>query len=297
MTCQVRMRIDRPIFIIGSGRSGTTIFYDLMALHPDVTWFSHISNRYPAGNKFLHFHRLLDTPLLGRSIKRHILSRRRIYSPLNLRPSEGEDIYEGLCGLEDGRRTTEEDYDPDKERLLKDVIIKHLEVSGKARFLNKRTSNTQRIRLLNRMFPDAIYIHMIRDGRAVASSYLNVDWWDDVVIWWLGIRPQEWAAQGKEPIALCALQWKHNVREILDNRELLENYIEVRYEDLVRSPRKIIGEVLDICGLQRYDEHMALVPEGLPDMNRKWRETLTPEQKKAVEDSVGDLLDELGYTD
>ena len=81
------------------------------------------------------------------------------------------------------------------------------------------------------MFSDAYYIHIIRDGRAVADSMLNVSWWNDTDIWWLGAKPSEWEKKGKSAIELCGLYWKTDVEEILENKYLFENrYLELRYE-------------------------------------------------------------------
>jgi len=43
---EVRDAIERPIFVIGTGRSGTTLFFHLLALHPDLAWFSNFGNRW-----------------------------------------------------------------------------------------------------------------------------------------------------------------------------------------------------------------------------------------------------------
>ena len=39
--------IARPVFILGTGRSGTTLFLNVLAFHPDFTWFSTFSKRFP----------------------------------------------------------------------------------------------------------------------------------------------------------------------------------------------------------------------------------------------------------
>ena len=41
------IQIDRPVFVIGTGRSGTTLFHEPMAYHPQLAWFSNWSRRYP----------------------------------------------------------------------------------------------------------------------------------------------------------------------------------------------------------------------------------------------------------
>ena len=291
------MDLERTVFVIGSGRSGTTVLYDLLATHPDLAWFSILSNRHPASRWPIHLHRLIDAPLFGERLARAIIVRSRWAPLLGIVPSEGEDIYEGHCELQKDVRTTEEDWRPEVEGRFKDAIRLHLSITRRDRFLSKRTSNTQRIRLISRMFPDASYIHIIRDGRAVAYSYLNVDWWMDTRLWWAGTTPGEWQEGGGDPLELTALHWRNNLEEILGNRDILRNYIEVRYEDLVRDPMSVVREILDFCGLRSHGRFEDRLPRELPDMNRKWRENLDSREVETLHSVLGETLKQLGYTD
>jgi hypothetical protein len=205
--------IEKPIFIVGNIRSGTTILYDLAAVHPDVCWFSNYSNRFPKNAYIPLTHRLLDMPLVGRGIKHRIArnNRPKIGVPW---PDEGDDIYHGHAGFGAVRDGVETTLSADMERKLKDKIIQHLRFSGKDRFLSKETANNRRIELLNKMFPDAFFVHLIRDGRAVAASTLKVSWWNDTHIWWLGYTAAEWERRGKAPIELAGLYWRRTVEEI-----------------------------------------------------------------------------------
>ncbi len=291
------MDLEGTIFIIGSGRSGTTILYRLLAVHPDVAWFSTLSNRHPASRWPIHHHRLLDAPLVGKRLRRAIIAPTRLGSLMSIQPSEGENIYEGYCGLREDARLTEEDWRPEADRKLKDIFRLHLEITGKDRFLSKRTSNTQRIRLIARMFPDARFVHIIRDGRAVALSSQKVEWWRDVKLWWSGTTPSEWEGGSGDPLELPALHWKHNLEEILGNKQVLRNYMELRYESLVADPRSVMREVLEFCDLHPSEDWEERLPESLPDMNRKWRENLDGPQLETLDHAIGGTLREMGYRD
>jgi len=190
---------------------------------------------------------------------------------------------------------TEEDYNEQIETKLKRLIGMHLEVTGKERFLSKRTANTQRLRLINRMFPEAYYIHMIRDGRAVINSYLNVDWWDDTAIWWLGKRVSEWKRGGNDPVELAAKHWRTNFEEIQANKGIFKKYMEVRYEDFVREPRIVANQITDFCNIAFPETFEKFVPTSLPNMNYKWKRGLSPEQVAVIETNTSDLLERLGY--
>jgi hypothetical protein len=190
---------------------------------------------------------------------------------------------------------TEDDYDAELERKLKGDIEMHLEVTGKPRFINKRTANTQRLRLMNRMFPEAYYVHMVRDGRAVINSYLKVDFWKDMTVWWLGKKVSEWERDGKDPVELAAKHWRRNFEEILTNRSLFKHYMEVRYEDFVKEPGKEIHRITDFCEISFPDNYQAIIPATLPNMNYKWKQGLTAKQIEVIEKNTRDLLEQLGY--
>ena len=216
---------------------------------------------------------------------------------LSIRPSEAGNIYHNYCGFDNARRMTEADLTPELARKIRQVIEGHLRFTGKARFLTKQTTNCQHIRLIHVLFPDAYYIHIIRDGRAVANSLYRVKWWSKIGIWWLGQKPEAWAAEGKEPIALCALHWQHDVQEILQNKHLFaERYLEIHYENLVENPSIVIKRLLQFCELRETAEFRQRLPQSLKDMNYKWQTQLSEPQKRVLEESIGDFLLDLGYS-
>ncbi len=284
-------RIEKPIFIIGPGRSGTSVFYHLLTFHKDLCWFSNVSDKYPTMPLLPLANRVIELPWFGKIFKDRILNR-KIPS---LRPVEGPVTYHKYCQFDYKRKMTEEDWTPELEDKLKGAMRNHLQWTGKARFLSKQTANNQRIRLINKMFPDAYYIHIIRDGRGVASSLLNVPWHERIYFWWLDGGAEKWREMGRDPIELCAVHWEKDEREILDNKYLFEDrYIEIRYEDLVVDTKRSLKEILKFCELADYPKFYENVPV-LKNMNYKWGQGLTEKQKQVMESSIGDFLVELGY--
>lgn len=136
---------------------------------------------------------------------------------------------------------------------------------------------------------------MIRDGRAVASSLSDVHWWDDLVLWWTGETPRDWERAGKPRLELCALHWKRELLEVLDNQELLDRYVELRYEDLVTDTRGQMRHICEAAELEWSRRYERLLPTELPSMNHKWRARLSAAEQAVVVESVGDVLEELGY--
>ena len=288
-----RSLIDRPIFLLGSGRSGTTVLYNFMAVHPQLCWFSNVSNRFAWLPCAPLSHRVLDFGGIGKQARRHIVGRRG--GRRRLGPVEAEMLYD-MAGFVSNRRSTEADYDPEVERRFRQIVERHLRWSGKPRFLSKQTANNQRYRLLNRMFPDALFVHLIRDGRAVANSIRGQRWLETMDLWWLQDKAANHVEEYGDPIELCGLHWQHNVNELLQARELLgERYCELRYEDLVHDVHGFVRTVLDFCQLEAPAAFLELLPAKLPDMNNKWRDDLSDQQIQALQKVIGPSLEQLGY--
>ena len=107
------MAIKKPIFIVGSGRSGTTVFYNFLATHPEVCWFSNLGNKLININQVPFLHRLIDLPFIGGLSKNNIISKRYSF----IRPSEGENIYD-YCGFEKSIKTDENNLNFEIEKKI-----------------------------------------------------------------------------------------------------------------------------------------------------------------------------------
>jgi len=169
---------------------------------------------------------------------------------------------------------------------------------GSIRWGDKTPIYTSYIPLIHRIFPSAQFIHMIRDGRDVALSTLDkwgesevhVDIYYAARIWVRRIHQARWAAR-----ALAS-----------------DQYLEVRYEDLVQSPEM---ELRTICRFleEPFDPKMAkyhhqarrLVAPGdfhapvrhPPDPSRagRWRREMSKNDRRIYEHVAGPLLEALGY--
>lgn len=115
------------------------------------------------------------------------------------------------------------------------IAMKETLTTRKYRLLIKITG-WSRIGFLSNIFPTAKFIHLIRDGRAVANSLVNVDWWSG---WkgpqnlrWGKLTPtqeEEWKTHNKSFIALVAIEWKILLDAVEDAKKFInhENFLVV----------------------------------------------------------------------
>jgi Sulfotransferase family len=287
------MKIDRPIFLIGSGRSGKSLLGNFLAIHKDTCWFSNYTDRFPLLPQFAFINRLTHFPLIGRIIKRSIISHRpNRYLP---KPVEGQKIYHSYCQFAHSRYVTEADLTPYQIFIFKKVVENHVKFQGRSRFINDQSANTQRLRQVAKIFPNAFFIHVIRDGRAVANELIQGKF--DYDIWWFGNKPHVWNESGKEPIILCGLDWKHNVKAILESVRLFEDrYLEIRYEDLTSDTTSVVQKVLEFCQLDRNDDFATWIPRRIKSQNYRWRRELTSQQIDALNQELSGFLSQLEYS-
>lgn len=288
------MQIVKPVFVVGSGRSGTTLLHDILAINDDVCWISDTTNKYYKVPQLAFLERVLDVPFVGKILKRKVITESSWHF---IRPSEGENIYQNYCGYGVGKILTSADSSPNKNKKMKDMFLKHLLFSGKSRFINKSPSNVQRVDLLNAIFPDAYFIHIIRDGRAVVGSLSNVPWWKDIKLWWAnGKLPLDLELRGVDPVIVKAKHWEHNIKEVRRHKKRLKGrYMEVFYEDLIADVPETIKRICTFCSLNCSKEYLSLIPASFPSTNYKWKKTFTPIHKKLLNGILRKTLDSMGY--
>ena len=180
------------------------------------------------------------------------------------------------------------------------VYAVYAEERGKPRWGDKTPMYMQNLRLLERLFPDALFVHLIRDGRNAATSFLSMP---------RGIVTENW--MHPHDAAGFACQWRTEVKAArrLGRRVGRERYLEVRYEELVED----VGGVLQsICRFGRLPFEPGMADyAGSVDVSAKphqtsltrpptpgprdWRTQMSPEEIGAFDRVAGDLLGELGY--
>jgi len=175
---------------------------------------------------------------------------------------------------------------------------------GRERFLTKYTG-WSRIRFIDAIAPDALYVNVVRDGRAVAASLLNVYFWHG---WggpdqwrWGPLSPEDqelWDRSDRSFFVLAGLQWKRLMENYAEQCPAIGNrYFELRYEDLVSAPRETLTRLLQWAGLREEEKFFRrLAAREWRDSNVKWRTELPSVEQRRFEELLGPTLERFGYT-
>ncbi|MDX9742041.1 MAG: sulfotransferase [Gammaproteobacteria bacterium] len=292
-------RGDRFVFLVGAGRSGTTLVYKLLCLHPHAAYISNYDEWFlPAGRVAGMVAGNLDAKLaawFGRKGNAYFV-RRPILKRMFPTPVEGESIYR-RCGMPlfPGR-----DYRPDERTIARmrrsfDAIRRG--ACGRL-LISKRTSNNRRIPALEATFPGARYVHIIRDGREVADSLLRVEWWSRHRVWWDGRTAEQMERSGEDSLIIAARNWVYEMKELAWGLSTVDpcRVMELRYEDLLANPVDHLLRIFSFIGLDREDgclEAAALL--GLRSRPPSWRRRWSDAQLSGVMQEQGSLLTGLGY--
>lgn len=290
-TAELKLEIDRPLFIVGCGRSGTTLLYDMLAPHPELAWFSNFTQRVPRA------------PQLA------LLSRAHALGPLRAsrlkavpRPREGHAIWDSVRRLQPGDNGVlcAEDATPGEIAAMRRVVAAHVRWQGRSRFMNKNTRNTRRVGYLDAAFPDAFFVHVVRDPRATIASLLRVAFWSDLPIWWADDRtPSELVRAGWDPVRLGGDFWRREVEQVGRDLALLDpsRSTTVAYEKIVQNPSREVGRVLELAELAPDDRFFRTLEEHqATSRNAKFEKDLNASQIELIEQITGPTASTYGYS-
>jgi hypothetical protein len=266
-----------PVFVLGVRRSGTTLLRVILDRSPGIA----IPDESHFVPQLAHRHR---TPV-GIDDFVDDLRRLRTLATWGI----GADDVAPL--LRSGMTTGE---------AIGAVFAAYAGKNGKPRWGDKTPAYMRHLSLLERLFPDALYVHLIRDGRDCALSFLGMP--DDA-------PTRTWAHP--EDVVGFACQWVSEVgaARALGRRVGPSRYHELRYEELVADPERVVRAV---CGFAGIDFEPGMLEPGevepalaakphhrrlseRPSRGRDWRSEMSADDVRAFETIAGELLAELGY--
>ncbi|WP_026402269.1 sulfotransferase family protein [Actinomadura rifamycini] len=215
----------RPIFIVGCPRSGTTLLQQMLHCHrrialPSETRFVHTA--YDARHDFGDLEREENRRALGAWIAKGSTTK---FKALGLDPDA---TVEEIAAAP-----------PTLGSAVATVFRAYAREHGKPRWGDKRPSYIRRVGALRRMFPDAQFVHLVRDGRDAVSSLLRMPWYDG-------------------DLFSATLTWRDavDIGRRLGARLGPGSFYEFRYEDLVEAPERELERLCAFLG-EEYDPAMA----------------------------------------
>lgn len=281
---------DRPVFLGGCPRSGTTLLRTMLHAHPDL-----------AIPRETHF--VLES-----------FWRRDQWGDLTIEANRRRLVDWIIDDYQTTRfRRLEVDIDEARDRMIAapptlgsvvaTAFVMYAERHGAERWGDKRPMHVQELPIIFGMFPDAQFVNIVRDPRAVVASMKKLGWLDD---WYEGT-----VAGGID-------RWLRSVRagQRAQKRYRADQYLELRYEDLLASPRAHLETICNFAGLSL--EHMDRMlsfhetDDEIPEDNKdkyhplldqpltteamhKWAEHLSDEEIAFIEHVAARAMTDYGY--
>jgi hypothetical protein len=278
-------------FVVGVSRSGTTLLRLMLDAHPELV--------IPPETHFIPEVVKACRDGAGPDEVLALLITHRRWPDFRLEPDELGRRLRGLDPLTAGG-------------ALRSFYDLYAERAGKPRWGDKTPRYTRKMPLIERALPEARFVHLIRDGRDVALSLMEVHF-------------------GPDDVRGAAERWTQWIAQARRHGERVGHYLELRYEDLIADPEDRLREICRFIELPwdpamldyhrraegRIDEivrdfdrdggrppvpaevrahqhrHVSQPPRG--DRVARWRRDMSPADQAAFEEIAGELLGQLGY--
>lgn len=282
-------RTNPIVFAVGCARSGTTLLQRMLDNHPELavandTHF--ILGCVPRGILAHGADPAMTNEILEDTLAYYRFARLGLDEAETRAAAAAADTYTGFVS-----------------NLYSTFAAKH----DKPYAGEKTPSYATSIPILHRLFPDAKFVFLVRDGRDVVLSVL--DW---------AVRkgrrrgPAKHELWDEDPLAAASTWWRWNVHLGLDGARMVgdDKVLRLRHADLVADPDGCMQRVCRLLKLE-YSDAMSRFYEGKERMGgngsakkrwlrptaglRDWRTQMAPEDQAVFNALAGDVLETLGY--
>ncbi len=260
--------LEKPIILFGSGRSGTTIISEILFQHEDLAWHSNYQEIFPLLPQINYLRRLFDNKwwrlvtfwnFVGVSKNTRQNRSKQLLNLTIFNPIERYNFWEKITGkridfsrgfLLDTKAT------PEERKYIRSLLAKQVKFQGRKRLIMKFTGPA-RLEYLTSIFPDAMFVNIVREPVATVRSWLEVGFWQTKGInrlWWTGAYTPEEEAEAEtlknDPAFITAFQYK----KLMDTtayeiKKLGLTVYESHYEDFVKNPKLFIQKLMQFIQL------------------------------------------------
>ncbi|WP_019633744.1 sulfotransferase family protein [Actinomadura atramentaria] len=216
----------RPIIVLGCPRSGTTLLQQMLHCHRRIALPSETRLVQPAYRHRLEFGDLAE-PANRRAFASWLVGRDEAKFRA-LAPLDRDETAEAIVAAP-----------PTIGSALATVFSRYAEAHGRARWGDKRPGYFRQVPMLLRLFPDAQFVHLVRDGRDAVASLRSMPWYGGDVF-------------------SAALTWREAIDAGARNAARLgpDTFHQMRYEDLTADPEAALRGLCAFLG-EEYDPAMA----------------------------------------
>jgi len=302
-----------PIFIIGCPRSGTTVIGNFFQNNSKVLYFNEFNiwgrNHLIANQSFQHkliiklrkgVRKIIPATMFVRKMHWHTTQLLRTIK---------------IMGEEQSHQLTENDLTQEMIEQVKYILKRDL--SPEKTLVIKTINNSVSIPFIKKLFPNSRFVHVIRDGRDVASSLARGN--EGKV--WMHTKPPGWKEIQKEITGpeRGAWIWNTIINIIKKDAKKIssKDYYEIKYENFVKNPEKTMRSLffsLDLPFEKPQEESCKKVSneqkkEFLTNTSSddwatfdhsfrigRHKENLTPEMLTRVDSILGKTNSKLGYS-
>jgi hypothetical protein len=266
-----------PLFVLGVSRSGTTLLRVILDRSPGIA--------IPDESFFV--------PLLARRHRGNVDSARFLDDLRRLPTLSAWGLSPADVGSHLGPRTH-------GGEAIAAIFEAYAAKEQKPRWGDKTPMYMRHLPLLERLFPAAQYVHLIRDGRDAALSFLRMP---------AGSFTRTWEHPDSAAEFACLWRTEVSAARELGRRVGPTRYLEARYEDLVAGPEDTVTTICDFANLPYEPSmldyagsvdvsdkpHQQRLLEPLTPGVRDWRTQLSADDVRAFDSIAGELLGDLGY--
>lgn len=272
---------SRPVIVVGVQHSGTTILNRMIGRHQDLAWFSQYSLRANGrpGRKSFPMAELFNY-LTRRTMKVHWRKERNLIARFSPTPIDMDEVLEWMP--DNKVFFSAEDCSDQKAKELQTLIAREQRIQRKDRFLLKRPEFTRAVLLLSNIFPEAKFVHIIRDGKAVATSIAD--------------KFARSPFGGSNALIDAARYWA----ETMDYMALCEEsaggqILTIRYEEFCKNVHGTLQKILDHCELPKDRFEFDDLPLILSSTNQKRFNQYSQEERRLIDSVLRDHLLAQGY--
>lgn len=277
---------QRPVFLIGTHRSGTTFLADVLSRHPALTYWPEPKYVWSLGNADYGHDRLTEVHATKLA----------------------------------------------KDKIINEIDL-YLQKHNGSRLLEKTPSNCLKIRFINAVYPNAYFIHIVRDGRSVFKSteevvrrglslrivirrarQIPLTLWPKYgytflrgrfvrkanrkTLW--GPKPEGWQNWLKEDNVhtVLAKQWAETTRCAIDDSAYIDahRYCRITYDELLTKPEATIKTILQTADLERDEAVISYaVAQVNPNRLNTWQGTIPDETLTIIRPVIEPVLKLIGY--